>query len=61
VERDNRFSSKGIEAGMRIEELIAKNPKLAPVNPTPIATPPILLTNVPVKAPTNGVSSVTNK
>ena len=63
VEREGRFNSKAIEAGMRIEDLIAKYPKLAPVNPAPpvMTTAPIMLTNLPVKPATNGVPAVTNK
>jgi len=61
VERESRFSSKAIEAGMRIEDLNAKYPKLAPVNPVPLAPSPILLTNMPVKPVTNSAASVTNK
>jgi tetratricopeptide (TPR) repeat protein len=63
VERENRFSSKGIEAGMRIEDLMAKYPKLAPVNPAPapMTVSPIMLTNLPSKPPTNSVSTATNK
>ena len=63
VERESRFSSKGIEAGMRIEDLIRKYPKLAPVNPSPVpmTAPPIMLTNLPAKPGTNSASGVTNK
>jgi TolA-binding protein len=61
VERESRFSSKGIEAGMRIEDLMAKYPKLAPVNPAPMMTAPIMLTNLPVKQASNSVPAVTNK
>ncbi|HYG36049.1 MAG TPA: tetratricopeptide repeat protein [Clostridia bacterium] len=43
VEQSARFTAFGNEAGMRVEELIAKNPKLAP-------TPPSASTNtVPAK------------
>ncbi len=40
VERDSRFSILGSEAGMRLEELAAKNPNLAPppAVPTPLPT-----------------------
>jgi len=49
VERDSRFSSKGIEAGMRVEDLMGKYPRLAPLS-TPVAPPtPILMTNLTVK------------
>jgi TolA-binding protein len=62
VERESRFSSKGIEAGMRVEDLMAKYPKLAPVPaPAPFTTSPILLTNLPVKPATNTTTTATNK
>lgn len=44
VERANPYSSLGSEAGMRLEELIAKYPKLAPA-PFP------MMTNAPLKLP----------
>jgi tetratricopeptide (TPR) repeat protein len=48
VERAAPFTSFGNEAGMRLEELIAKNPSLAPPPPAPISLP---LTNAPVPLP----------
>lgn len=45
VEREDRQGSMGMEAGMRIEELIAKYPKLAPSTE--------LLTNAPIKIEKN--------
>ena len=42
IERANPFSSLGNEAGMRLEELIAKYPQLAP-------PPPAIPTNAPMK------------
>ena len=53
VEQAGRFSSKGIEAGMRIEELMMKYPKLAPQNPVPLTPAPIMLTNFTSKPATN--------
>lgn len=44
VERANPYSSLGSDAGMRLEELIAKYPKLAPA-PFPV------MTNAPLKLP----------
>lgn len=44
VERANPYSSLGSDAGMRLEELIAKYPKLAPA-PLPV------MTNAPLKLP----------
>ena len=38
IERSAPFTSVGNEAGVRMEELIAKNPKLAPPPPAPSAT-----------------------
>jgi predicted negative regulator of RcsB-dependent stress response len=38
VERASPFTSLGNEAGVRMEELIAKNPKLAPAPPAPMPT-----------------------
>ena len=35
VERATPFTSLGNEAGVRLEELIAKNPKLQPAPPAP--------------------------
>ncbi len=52
VERQDRFGSLGNEAGMQIEELIAKYPKLAPATPAPFAPTVQMLTNAPVKVPT---------
>lgn len=49
VERDSRFSSKGIEAGMRVEDLMAKYPKLAPLTASPMAAPPVFMTNLSMK------------
>jgi hypothetical protein len=46
---------------MRIEELMTKYPKLAPQNPMPMTTAPIMLTNLPPQPPTNTTASVTNK
>ncbi len=55
VERESRFSILGSEAGMRLEELAAKNPNLPPSS-APIPLPTIKLpaptgTNPPVSAP----------
>ncbi len=36
VERDDRMGSLGVESGMRLEDLLAKNPKLVPTPPAPI-------------------------
>lgn len=49
VERDSRFNSKGIEAGMRVEDLMAKYPKLAPLSAPPMPTTPVLMTNLTIK------------
>jgi hypothetical protein len=48
VERGAPFTSFGNEAGVRMEELIAKHPNLAPPPPAPIAVAP---TNAPVILP----------
>ncbi len=37
VERSSPFTSLGNEAGVRMEELIARNPKLAPAPPAPMS------------------------
>jgi predicted negative regulator of RcsB-dependent stress response len=47
VEQSARFNALGSEAGMRVEELIAKNPKLAPQ--------PAVSTNAPAVVSTNAV------
>lgn len=58
VERDERMSTLGIEAGMRVEDLITKYPKLAPAPVTP-SVPFSTLTNARPAAPT--LSPATNK
>lgn len=45
VEREDRYGSKGIESGIRLEELIAKFPKLAPSTQA--------LTNAPIRIEKN--------
>jgi predicted negative regulator of RcsB-dependent stress response len=49
VERDGRFSSKAIEAGMRVEDLMAKYPKLAPLTASPVSALPVPMTNFTIK------------
>ena len=44
VNRSEPYSSVGSEAGMRLEELLAKHPELAP-KPAPLASAPVALTN----------------
>src|SRR5262249_37793994 len=60
VEQGNRFSSKAIEAGMRIEDLITRYPKLAPQNQAPLTPAPIMLTNLPPQPPTSTTVGATN-